>query len=348
MKGLTDELLYKTIHDYLEIFLPKMRKCSPNTVRSYRKAISALLDFAAREKKLSLSAITFPMLNSTMVAAYLDSVEAAGASITTRNQRLQAIRSFFSYAGMSDPSCMFYKSDVSKVPAKKNPSRTVVDSLSESALKILFEQPDSSTEKGLRDLFLLLLMYDSAARVQELVDIRIRDLTLGETPTVVLHGKGSKTRIVPLMASTLRHYDLYHRAFHPDEDEDSNEYLFYSERKGVKNRLDTSTVRKMVQRYGEKARETCPAIPEKMHPHLLRHSRAMHLYQHGMDLTLISQWLGHAQFETTLIYAYADTEHKRKAIEQATPANSILKNKKSVKRFVVTDDEMIRRLYGLS
>ena len=74
----------------------------------------------------------------------------------------------------------------------------------------------------------------------------------------------------------------------------------------------------------------------------------MHLYQHGMDLTLISQWLGHAQFETTLIYAYADTEHKRKAIEQATPANSILKNKKSVKRFVVTDDEMIRRLYGLS
>ena len=112
MKGLTDELLYKTIHDYLEIFLPKMRKCSPNTVRSYRKAISALLDFAAREKKLSLSAITFPMLNSTMVAAYLDSVEAAGASITTRNQRLQAIRSFFSYAGMSDPSCMFYKSDV--------------------------------------------------------------------------------------------------------------------------------------------------------------------------------------------------------------------------------------------
>ena len=122
MKGLTDELLYKTIHDYLEIFLPKMRKCSPNTVRSYRKAISALLDFAAREKKLSLSAITFPMLNSTMVAAYLDSVEAAGASITTRNQRLQAIRSFFSYAGMSDPSCMFYKSDVSKVPAKKNPS----------------------------------------------------------------------------------------------------------------------------------------------------------------------------------------------------------------------------------
>ena len=116
----------------------------------------------------------------------------------------------------------------------------------------------------------------------------------------------------------------------------------------MKNRLDTSTVRKMIQRYGEKARETCPAIPEKMHPHLLRHSRAMHLYQHGMDLTLISQWLGHAQFETTLIYAYADTEHKRKAIEQATPANSILKNKKSVKRFVVTDDEMIRRLYGLS
>ena len=318
MKNLADELLYKTIHDYREIYLPKMRKCSPNTVRSYRQSLSALLDFAAREKKVSLSAITFSMLNSTMVAAYLESVEAAGASITTRNQRLQAIRSFFSYAAMSDPSCMFYKSDVSKIPMKKNPSRTVVDYLSETALKVLFEQPDCSTEKGLRDLFLLLLMYDSAARVQELVDIQIRDLTLGKTPTLVLHGKGSKTRIVPLMSSTLKYYALYRRTFHPGENKDSNAYLFYSERNGVKHQRDTSTVRKMIQRYGEKARETCPVLPEKIHPHLLRHSRAMHLYQHGMDLTLISQWLGHAQFETTLIYAYADTEHKRKAIEQAT------------------------------
>ena len=104
----------------------------------------------------------------------------------------------------------------------------------------------------------------------------------------------------------------------------------------------------MMQKYGDMARGSCPAMPEKVHPHLLRHSRAMHLYQHGMDLTLISQWLGHAQLETTLIYAYADTEQKRRAIEQATHANSILKNQKSVKRFVVTNDDMIRKLYGLS
>lgn len=348
MKRVTDEALYKTICSFLEVYLPKMRKCSPNTIRSYRKTISSLLDFVVAKRNVPLSGITFSMINASIVAAFLDSVEASGASVTTRNQRLQAIRSFFSYAAMIDPAYIFYKNEVNKVPVKKNSSRMVVDYLSEAALKVLLEQPDTSTEKGLRDFLLLLLMYDSAARVQEIVDIRLRDLTSGKTPTVVLHGKGSKTRIVPLMPSTLKYYDLYLQTFHPDEDADSNEYLFFSKRNGIRDRLDTSTVRKMVQRYGKTARESCPAIPDKMHPHLLRHSRAMHLYQHGMDLSLISQWLGHAQFETTLIYAYADTEHKRKAIEKATASNSILKNKNSVKRFVITDDDMIRKLYGLT
>ena len=348
MKGVKDEGLYKTIHDFLELYLPKMRKCSPNTIRSYRKTISSLLDFVAEKENVSLGEITFSMIGSAAVTAFLDSVETSGASVVTRNQRLQAIRSFFTYAAMIDPAYVFYKNEVSKVPAKKNASQTVVDYLSEAAVKALFEQPDVSTEKGLRDLFLLLIMYDSAARVQEIVDIRLCDLTAGKTPTVVLHGKGSKTRIVPLMPSTMKHYDLYLNTFHPDAKSESDEFLFYSERNGVINKLDTSTVRKMIQKYGEKARETCPAVPKKMHPHLLRHSRAMHLDQHGMEISLITQGRGHAQYETTLIYAYADTEHKRKAIEQATPSNSILKTRKSVKRFVITDDDMIRRLYGLA
>lgn len=348
MKKVTDELLFKTTYDYFRVYLPKMRKASENTIRSYRKTISSLFDYVAKKRKVSLVDLTFLMLDQSTISAYLDEVEKTGSSVTTRNQRLQAIRSFFTYAGMSNPALLGFKLEVSKIPPKKVSTKNAVNYMSESAMKAIFEQPDINTTKGFRNLFLMLLMYDSAARVQEIVDIRICDLTIAKTSTLLLHGKGSKDRVVPIMQTTLKQYDKYMNIFHPGISADSEEFLFFNERNGVKNRLDTSTVRKMVQKYGEMARETCPAVPKKVHPHLFRHSRAMHLYQHGMDLTLVSQWLGHAQLDTTLIYAFADTEQKRKAIEQATPANSILKSKKTVKRFVLTDDDLIKKLYGLS
>ena len=112
--------------------------------------------------------------------------------------------------------------------------------------------------------------------------------------------------------------------------------------------MSDSNARKMMAAYGKTASKLCPEVPEKVHPHLLRHSRPMHLYRHGMDLTLVSQWLGHAQLDTTLIYAYADTEHKRKAIEKATSSGSPLKKRLNAERFTVSDDDMLKRLYGLT
>jgi len=347
MKELKDEQLFQTIHDYLCVYLPKLKKYSENTIRSYRGTLSSLLDYTAEQAGVSLSQISFAMITYEVLSGFLEGIEKSGASVTTRNQRLQAVRSFYNYASMSDPALMIYRNEISKVPAKKRTENEVIDFLTEEETKILLKQPDPATEKGLRDLFILVLLYDSAARVQELVDIRICDLRNDKTPTLRLHGKGSKTRIVPLMSSTIRHYKKYMETFHPGEDGTSTEYLFYNTVKGMRKKLDTSTVRKMVRQYGDRAREVKPSIPEKLHPHHLRHSRAMHLYQHGMDLTLISQWLGHNQLETTLIYAHADTEQKRKAIEKATSATNILKNEKDTKRFVVSDDDMIRRLYGL-
>ena len=112
--------------------------------------------------------------------------------------------------------------------------------------------------------------------------------------------------------------------------------------------LTDRRIRDIVKEYGAAARKKCWDAPENVFPHLWRHSRAMHLYQNGMDLTLVSQWLGHAQLETTRIYAHADTEHKRIAIEKATQPNNPLKAKPSPPRFTVTDDETLRRLSGLA
>ncbi len=347
MIRITDEKFFQTIHDFFEVYLSKMRHCSDNTIRSYRGTISSFLDYVSEVNNLPLAKLSFSLIDSKVIASYLEKIENSGVSIATRNQRLQAIRSFFAYVALSDPSYMIYKSEVDKIPAKKNTEEKTIDYLSEDAIKILFEQPDQTTDKGLRDLFLMIVMYDSAARVQEIVNICIADINDGDTPTLILHGKGNKTRIVPLMKSTMKYFEMYMKVYHPNITDNSEKPLFYSKHTKVQHKLDTSTVRKMLNQYGDTARESYPAMPKNIHPHLLRHSRAMHLYQHGMDLTLISQWLGHAQLETTLIYAHADTEQKRKAIEQATTSNGILGTKKSVDRYTIDDDETIRRLYGL-
>lgn len=127
----------------------------------------------------------------------------------------------------------------------------------------------------------------------------------------------------------------------------SNAPLFYSVTRGSLHPIKDRRIRYLIKDYGEKARGICSEVPENVYPHLFRHSRAMHLYQEGMDLTFISQWLGHAQLETTLIYAHADTEHKRKAIAAATPQDNPLYSKLNSARYTVTDDETLKRLTGL-
>ncbi len=190
----------------------------------------------------------------------------------------------------------------------------------------------------------MIFLYDTGARIQEALDVKICDLRIDKTPTVTLHGKGGKIRVVPLMKDTVEHLKNYMGVFHKDETWFSPEWLFYVERKGIRSAMCDDTARLRIQKYAEQARESCPDVPERVHPHLWRHTRAMHLYQHGMDLTLISQWLGHKQVETTLIYAYADTEAKRKAIEKAMGSDS---SGTKPGNYTVDDEETLKRLYGL-
>ncbi|NBH70781.1 integrase [Clostridiaceae bacterium] len=216
--------------------------------------------------------------------------------------------------------------------------------LSRNEISLLAE-PDTGTEIGVQDQFLMIFLYDTGARIQEVLDVKICDVKVDRTPTVTLHGKGKKNRIVPLMKDTVKHLQNYMKVFHPGETWMSSEWLFYVERKGIRNAMCDDTARLRIQKYAASAREKCPDVPLNVHPHLWRHTRAMHLYQHGMDLTLISQWLGHKQLETTLIYAYADTEAKRKAITEAMASDPFLEAEPV--NYTVSDEEILKRLYGL-
>lgn len=338
--------LFSVIHDFFVIHLPLNRKCSPHTIKAYRTAVEQLVDYAAERNSCRFSSITFDMLDFETVTEFLNHLEESGCSVGTRNHKLKAIRSLFSYASMMDITAVAYYKEIEKIPWKKTESPAGIDFMSENAVKVLLDAPDISTEHGLRDRMIMILLYDTGARIQELLNLKICDFKFGKTPIVRLFGKESKYRYVPIMPKTAEHIRKYLSIFHAGADEYSDRPLFYVKRQGDIHPMSDDNVRKMLRKYAGAAKEHCQEIPENLHPHMFRHSRAMHLYQHGMDLSLVSQWLGHANLETTLIYAHADTEMKRKAIEMASAGIRSIPETEALRQGEY-DDAELKRFYGL-
>jgi site-specific recombinase XerD len=340
--------LFGAIHDYLEVYLPKQRNLSGHTQNSYRVALDSLVDFVKVHNKVQIQDVTFEMLTETTVTAFLDSLESErGYEISSRNTRRAAIRAFLKYAADRNVVNVSILQEVNNVALKKPDKVETVDYMSMGAISAIVEQTDISSPLGLRDRTMLILLYDTGARVSELVGIKLNDLRFGKKPTIILHGKNSKIRSVPLSDRTVQHLKKFLLEYHADVPLSSAAPMFYSVSHEERHALSDRRVRYLVQDYADKARVTCLEVPMSVHPHQFRHSRAMHLYQNGMDLTLISQWLGHSQLETTQIYAHADTEHKRTAIAKATPENSPLFNKLNPERYTITDEDALKRLVGL-
>lgn len=234
----------------------------------------------------------------------------------TQLQRLAAIRSFVRYGGIVDLRVISIQADVEKIRYRK-PAPALVGYLTKEGLSAFLSQPNCQKRTGFRNMVFLVLMYDTAARCQEMLDLRIQDLVLHRTsPCVYLTGKGNKTRVVPILPKTAEHLRSYLKKFHPADNRKRDDYVFYAYG-GPQRPMSPDTVTAFVKKYGESARQACTSIPARVHPHMLRHTRAMHLYQDGVPLAMVSEFLGHAQIETTKIYAHADTEMKRKAIRQA-------------------------------
>jgi len=342
-----DDVFFKLIHDYFKVYLPKQRKASKHTIKTYRESVDAFLDFVKFQKNVKLYEIEFDMIDSHVLSDFLDNLEEKGCSISTRNHRMACIRAFYKYAAKMEPIAVIHWKEICKVPIKNRVKPDIIEYMSEAAVKAILATPDVSCVKGMRDQFFMVLLYDTGARIDELVNIKIRDIHLNSTPTVTVTGKGNKTRSVPLMEKTLEHYLGYKKIYHPDEDNHSKNFLFQTARGDRTKPIHQDTARKFIYAYGVKAKEICCEVSENVYPHLFRHSRAMHLYQRGMDLTLVSQWLGHSKVETTLIYAHADTEKKRLAIEKASAPDGPLSQYLDAGRYTITDEEQLKRLYGL-
>lgn len=342
-----DVQLFTLFRNFLTIYLPVQRNVSEHTVVDYRTALNQLLEFISNQKHVSYMAVTFEMINKDTVNAFLDHLtEEKKFSPATKNNRLAAIKAFLSYASGIHPEYISLMGEISTIKVQRDDPFSKVDYMSEQAVETLLRMPDPKTRIGLRDQFFMILLYDTGARIQEIINAKICDLKVSSTSSIQLHGKGNKVRIVPLMESTIRHLRNYMKEFHNGETWESQNFIFYSLHHGVMKKICDDTIRVRMNIYADMARKECRDVPAHVHPHLWRHSRAMHLYQHGMDLTLISQWLGHKQFTTTLVYAHADTEAKRKAIEKAIGSTSPTETI-SQEPYNADDEETLKKLYGL-
>lgn len=336
---------FNAIRSYLLEYIPNQRCFSENTVRSYRQALNLFVLYLREVQGIAVKNINFEAMGRELILDFLDWLETERhCGTSTRNQRLMVLRSFFDYAGKLDCTQIALSAIVKNVPTKASQSK-VVEFLSEPALEALLKQPEPSKRTGFRNLFFMVLMYDTAARCGELLHMKIRDLRINvQHPIAYLHGKGRKTRTVPLLARTVQHYERYLQTFHSGEAFDSEKPLFYTTIHGLQQSMSPDTVALFLKQYGESACGVCPEVPAHIHAHMLRHTRAMHLYRQGMPLMLLAEFLGHASEETTRIYAYADTEMKRAAIEKA----DIVRNDSSPIAPVWVDDEaMILKLSGL-
>jgi integrase/recombinase XerD len=301
------------LHRFLTSHLAGLRGCSPNTIASYRDTFKLLIAFFRDGRSIPPDKLTLDLIDAAAITGFLDWLEAERHnSISTRNQRLAAISSFFRWLQSQDPARMAACQDILAVPAKKK-ARPGMHHLTVEQTRRLLAQPDRSTRRGRRDATLLATLYDTAARVSELADLAVRDIRVEPPALAVLTGKGRKIRHVPLGGNTAALLDAYlveHGLSKPGHDD----HPLFVNQHGSK--LSRGGIAWIIGKYQAQASD--PALSSAdISPHVLRHSRAMHLYEAGVPLPYIRDILGHVELATTDIYARASTEAKRKALEAA-------------------------------
>jgi site-specific recombinase XerD len=302
--------------EFLSVYLPRQKNASKNTIASYRDTFKLLLRYCLEKKDIPVEKLNMSMLTHVIIADFLEWLEAERKCCTaTRNQRLAAIHSFFRYAQYEEPSGILHFQKVIALPVKKA-SKPSVQHLTPEAMKLLLSQPDKMTVKGRRDLTLLSVLYDSGCRVQELTNLRVRDVVLDNPAVLILSGKGNKVRRVPLMKNALTLLQHYLQEHSLDKDWKKDYPLFINKQR---NKLTKEGIAYIISQYVGSAKRISTSMPKKVTPHMFRHSKAMHLLQAGVSLIYIRDFLGHEDIKTTEIYVKCDSELKRQAIENAYP-----------------------------
>jgi integrase/recombinase XerD len=307
----------KFLSSYFLKYIPYKTGYSENTIKSYRDTFTIFLRYCNDVLRIKPEKICFSKITKKMIEEFLDWLESErNYSISTRNQRMAALHAFFRYIQIEAPEYMEMCNSVLSIRSKKMPT-VEMSYLSIKAIKELMSIPDVTKKEGRRNLAILSLLYDTGARVQEIADVMVGDIRIKAPSTIRLTGKGNKTRIIPLMPQTINLIKAYIRDYDLLKESKISTSLFFN-KKGEK--LTRAGLSYILNKSVEIAKINNPNLfPNKVSPHILRHSKAMHLLEGGVNLIYIRDFLGHSSVTTTEIYAKSNPEIKRKAIEQASP-----------------------------
>ena len=301
------------ITKFFSEYLPSNLGASINTVKSYRDTFVQFISFFEAKYKIKSSKLSFDDITVPSIEDFLLWLEEEKRiSIATRNQRLGAIHSFFKYIQHREPAYFNLCTSILSIGFKKTPL-SAISYLSLNEIKILFSLPNKKIKQEYRDLTMLVILYDTGARVQELIDLKLQQIRLDSKPIVYLQGKGNKTRVVPIgndTANIIKKYIIDNAITIPADN------LFKNKQKKPLTRAGVDYV---LNKYIEIGRKQKPNLFKKtVSPHCMRHSKAMHLLEAGVNLIYIRDFLGHASVTTTEIYAKTNPELKRKFLEESS------------------------------
>lgn len=301
---------------FFTMYLPTRRDLSDNTISSYRDTFKLMLSFSESEKGIPADKLKLKDFTESFVSDFINWLaDSRGNSAATQKQRLAAIHVFVNYLKTRVPDYLLEYQRILDIRVIMN-RQPDVGHFTAPQVEAILAAPDVSDPYERRDMVLLSLMYDSAARVQEICDLTVKDLRLRKPYAVSITGKGDKTATVPLMKETADVLRKYLSDTKLDCPEKCDAPLF-SNHRGEK--LTRAGVTYILKKYCDKVRKSDPSFPDKVSPHMLRHSKAMHMLQAGIDLTYIRDFLRHSQITTTQVYAKADVEMRRTIIEEAAP-----------------------------
>lgn len=302
-------LLPELLQSYFRNWLTNQRNVSHHTVVSYRDSWRLFLRFVAQRLQRDVAELDTAELTADRVIEFLDDAEKTRkVTIATRNCRLAAIKGFFSFLADQDPTWGAHCAAVLRIPMKRGPKRDPC-SMDRDETEAILAQPDHASELGMRDRVLLAFFYNTGARISEVLAVSTQDLRLESPFQVRLLGKGRKERICPLWPETvhLLRMLLHQQKLAPDE-------AIFRNRYGEP--LSASGVRFRLRAYLASATQKVPRLAGKwITPHTFRHTAAVHLLESGVDVAVVKDWLGHASLDSTYIYARANLETKRKALQ---------------------------------
>jgi len=326
-------MIARHINGFLNEYVPSQKSSSSHTLKSYRYSLALYISFLDTEKGISAENLCGRCFERTIIEEWLKwLIDKRGASPETCNNRLASLRAFLKYLGSREILLLHLYEDATRIPRKKQ-VRKKVKGMSKKAVQVLLSVPDLSTKAGQRDLTLMIIMYSTAARIDEILSLKTEQLHLdGQKPSVNIIGKGSKIRTMYLLPKAVSHLKKYLKELHGDTP-DPKAYVFYSRNTGPHGKMSQTAVNKQLKKHAKTARKICDEVPEDIHAHQLRHAKASHWLQDGMNIVQISFLLGHEQLQTTMVYLDITLEQELKALKTLEDENDkkVSKKWKSIK-----------------